>query len=217
MKVFMNRNKELENEIYAFLTVLEQSAATFLEGMNAYLDKETTEFQEQMQHITTLERQADKSLRTLVNILYKYNLMPDLSADIFELMNALDEVSDISKGIILDLNVEQFKVLDIYVDDFRKIATMTVQTVNHLINATRAFFENSSELDQYITLVREKESEVDQIEYALKCFIFSPEEGAATLFDKMHLRDLTQKIASLSDECEKIADQLAVLKFKRTI
>lgn len=217
MKVFKNRNKELETEIDAFLMLLEESASVFVLGVGAYLKKNPEDFQRQMKAIIRLEKGADQSLRTLVKTLYKYNLMPDLSADIFELMNALDEISDISKEVILDLDVEKFKVLDQYQTSFQNIADTSVHTVKNLINATRAFFANPTEIDHYIAAVRTNESEVDQIEYELKCLIFSSDDQTMTLCDKMHLRDLTEKIASLSDECEKIADQLAVLKFKRTI
>ncbi|MBM7561181.1 DUF47 domain-containing protein [Fusibacter tunisiensis] len=217
MKVFKDRNKELEQEINLYLETLKGSALVFQQGLSAFLEDEYEGFENKLGEIINLEKEADGLLRALVQTLYKYNLMPDLSADILELMTALDEISDISKSVLLDLNVEKFQVLEMLKPDFMRVADTSSQTVHHLLGGIRAFFENPTEIDGYIHTVRAFESEVDQMEYVLKQRIFALDILDFGLCDKMHLRDLAHKIASLSDECERIADLLAVLKFKRTI
>ncbi len=46
------------------------------------------------------EKEADEHLVNIKYVLFKYNLVPDLSADILELMDSMDDINDISKEIL---------------------------------------------------------------------------------------------------------------------
>ena len=105
MKVFKDRNKELEMEMDLYLNALQKGANTFLEGVKAYLRGEEDQFIDRIKQITEQEKEADEHLVNIKYVLFRYNLIPDLSADILEIMDSMDDITDISKEVLLDFQV----------------------------------------------------------------------------------------------------------------
>ncbi len=218
MKVFKDRNKELEKEIDLYLGLLKEAALVFHEGVSAYVSDDMATFEAMVVRAIEYEKEADERLKQVKYTLYRYNLMPDLATDILELMDALDEISDVSKRVLLALKVEMPEIPSVWNGDFTNITQTTVKSVDRLIDAVTAFFKNIRLLDACVIDIGLYESEVDRLEHLLKCKIFDKTMALSMdLSQKMHLRYFAQKIASLSDVCEAIGNRLAVIKFKQTI
>ena len=86
MKIFQDRNKELEMEIDLYLNALQKGANTFLEGVKSYLRGEEKQFKDYIKLITEQEREADEHLVNVKYVLFRYNLLPDLSDSILHLI-----------------------------------------------------------------------------------------------------------------------------------
>jgi predicted phosphate transport protein (TIGR00153 family) len=215
MKIFQDRNKELEMEMDLYLNFLQKGATTFLEGVKSYLRDETDQFDERTKSMIEYENDADQHLISLKYILFKYNLIPDLSADILELMDAMDNINDISKEILLAFQVERPKIDDSLKDEYGHIAKKSKQATETLINGVRIYFTDFKTVEDYVTKVKLFESEVDILQHNLKVKIFSDE--STSLCEKMMLQKFADEVAKLSDLSEDIALKLSVLKFKRSI
>jgi len=216
VKIFQNRNKELEMEMDIYLNYLQKGANTFLEGVKSYLRGETQQFIERIKSVIEQESDADEHLRNLKYVLFKYNLIPDLSADILELIDSMDDICDISKEVLLNLQVIQPKIDSSLVDDFGHIAKKSKQAAETLINGVRIYFTKFMTIEDYVTKVKLYEHEVDMLQHALKVKIFS-EENKDTLAEKMLLQNFADEIAKLSDQAELVANKLFVFKFKRSM
>ena len=214
MKIFQDRSKELEMEMDTYLNYLQKGANTFLEGVKAYLRGETEQFIERIKIITEQESDADLHLANLKYVLFRYNLIPNLSADILELMDSMDDINDISKEVLLNLQVVKPKIDASLVDDFGHIAKKSKQAAETLIKGVRIYFTEFKTIEDYVTKVKLYETEVDMMQYQLKVKIYS-EENKYTLSEKMMLQNFADEIAELSDLAEKIASMLSVFKFKR--
>lgn len=216
MKLFQDRNKELEMEMDIYLNYLQKGASTFLEGVKAYLRGEMDQFQERIKTMTEYESDADVHLVNLKYVLFRYNLIPNLSADILELMDSMDDINDISKEVLLNLHVVKPNIDDELVDDFGHIAKKSKQAAETLINGVRMYFTEFKTIEDYVTKVKLFESEVDMMQYQLKLKIYS-EDSKYSMCEKMMLANFANEIAQLSDLSEKIASMLSVFKFKRDI
>ncbi|PKM51357.1 MAG: hypothetical protein CVV02_07060 [Firmicutes bacterium HGW-Firmicutes-7] len=214
--IFQDRNKELENEIEQYLCCLHNGAMTFYEGIKDYIHNNDQRFKERVKVVIDHERDADEHLKNLKFILYRYNLIPDLSADILELMDAMDDIGDVSKQVLLDLEVEKPKIEGEIKEDFIEIAKISLKAVETLMGGVRVFFTQVKTIEDYISKVYFYESEVDKLEHELKIKIFGNSE-CLNLSEKMHLRYFAQKTARLSDIAEEMAIKLSVFKFKRGI
>lgn len=216
MHIFQDRSRELEIEIDQYLTCLYNASMTFNEGVKDYMNGNYQHFEERVKVVINHEKEADDRLKNLKFILYRYNLIPDLSTDILELMDSMDDIGDVSKQVLLDLQVEQPKVDEEFIQDFLLIAKTSLRAVETLIGGVRVFFTQVKTIEDYISKIYFYESEVDQLEHELKIKIFGKKEDL-NLSEKMHLGSFAEKISQLSDIAEKIAIKLSVFKFKRGI
>ena len=216
MKVFQDRNKELEMEIDHYLNALQKGANTFLEGVKSYLRGEEKQFKDYIKMITELEKEADEHLVNIKYVLFRYNLIPDLSADILELMDSMDDITDISKEVLLDFQVIQPNINQFLVDDFGHIAKKSKRACETLIKAVRIYLTEFKTIEDYVTKVNLFESEADTILHGLKMKIFN-KENEIELARKLMLQDFAIAVAKPSDLAEKIAAKLSVFRFKRSI
>ena len=216
MKVFKDRNKELEMEMDLYLNCLQKGSIAFLEGVKAYLRGEQKQFNERLKSVTELEKDADEHLVNIKFVLFRYNLIPDLSADILELMDSMDDITDVSKESLQELQVIRPNIMSSLIDDFGHIAKKSNQAVETLIKGVRIYLTEFSTVEDYITKTHLYESDVDTLLHNLKTKIFD-EEMDCSLGEKLVLNKFADQFAVLSDLAEKVASKLSVFRFKRSI
>lgn len=216
MKLFKDRNKELEMEIDLYLNCLQTASNGFLEGVKAYLRDESKQFNERIKSVTEQEKDADDHLVNIKYILFRYNLVPDLSADILELMDAMDDIADVAKETLQELQVIRPRIEASLIDDFGHIAKKSDKAVETLIKGVRIYLTEFSTVEDYITKTNLFESDVDKLLHNLKIKIFD-EELNCTLGEKLILNKFADQLAELSDIAEKVASKLSVFRFKRSI
>ena len=216
MKLFKDRNKELEMEIDLYLNCLQTASNGFLEGVKAYLRDESKQFNERIKSVTEQEKDADDHLVNIKYILFRYNLVPDLSADILELMDAMDDIADVAKETLQELQVIRPRIEASLIDDFGHIAKKSDKAVETLIKGVRIYLTEFSTVEDYITKTNLFESDVDKLLHNLKIKIFD-EELNCTLGEKLILNKFADQLAELSDIAEKVASKLSVFRFKRSV
>lgn len=215
MKIFKNRNQELENEIELYLDSLHNASLLFYEGIKDYLDNDEG-FSNRVKDCAEFEREADEHLKNIKFVLYKYNLIPDLSADILELMDACDDIGDISKEVLLDLQAECPKIEEDMKPLFREIAKLSQKSAESVIGGVRFYLTQMRTIDENLNKVYFYESEVDKLQHDLKKVIYQ-DDCELEYAHKIHLSYYVKKCARLSDICEGIALVLSVFQFKRGI
>lgn len=216
MKIFKDRNRELELEIDLYLNTLFKGSNTFLEGVKAYLKGDMKEFELRTKLVVEQEKEADDYLVNIKYVLFRYNLVPNLSADILDLMDSMDDINDISKEALLDLKVINPTIKPALTDDFVSIAYKSKKAVETLIKAVRIYLTEFTTVEDYITKTHLYESEVDTLQHNLKLKIFSKDEEIS-LGEKLLLNKFADKLGDLSDLAETIARKLSVFRFKRSI
>lgn len=215
MKIFKNKNKELEAEMELYLDSLHNATLLFYEGIKDYLD-DNEKFSVRVDDCADYERQADEHLKNIKFVLYRYNLVPDLSADILELMDVCDDIGDISKEVLLDLQAEKPQILEDMKPLFREIAKLSQKSAEAVIGGVRFYLTQMKSIDENLNKVYFYESEVDKLQHDLKRIIY---QGDCELeyAHKLHLSYYVRKCAALSDISEKTALGLSVFQFKRGI
>lgn len=216
MKIFKDRNKELEMDIDLYLNSLQKGSNTFLEGVKSYLRDEVEQFNDRVKQITDEEREADEHLVNIKYVLFRYNLIPDLSADLLELMDSMDDINDVAKEVLLNLQVIKPNIDPSLIDDFGHIAKKSNKAVETLIKGVRLYLTEFRTVEDYITKTNLFESEVDTLLHNVKLKIFS-EQIDCSLGEKLLLERFADELADLSDIAEKVASKLSVYRFKRSI
>ena len=213
---FKNRAKEIEQEIEKYLCCVTRAGLIFNEGVKDYLRGKLDSLEDRRQEISAVERQADEVLKTIKYELYTYMLIPESRADVFELLDDMDDIVDTTKQVLLQLSIETPEIPDFLKEDFLDMTQASLHAVDELVRGVRAFFKETKMVSDYVNKVYFYEKEADRLEEQSKRKVFSSQE-ITRLACKMHIRHFIEKIALLSDKSEEIAKNLLIYAAKRDI
>ena len=214
-KIVSSKSKELIEEIQCYLTCMSDSSAVFLEGVGSYFAGEKVKLDSCRKEISRIESEADRCLNNIRQKMYALRLVPDARADVFEMLEDMDDLVDISKQTLLQLCIEKPEGLNLCRGEIFQITRLSKCAVDELVNGIQAYFSSPRLLDDCIQKVYYYEKEVDKLEERIKRYLFAlPEIGLAR---KVQARYFVDKIAMLSDKAEGIAKNLLIYKIKRTI
>ena len=209
------KTKELISEIDIFWDTISRSALTFKSGINNYLDNRIGRFQSDLEDIKRFENQTDSMRREIKYKLYSHMLIPESRGDVLGLLETTDNVVDSIKKVLLQFDIERPEIPPDMRDEFRELTTLSTNTVDEMVLASRAFFREISIVNDHINKVHYYEHEADKIEEDLKRKAFNS-NVVKTLSWKVQLRYFVEKVAKISDDAEAVSDRLAVYVIKRS-
>lgn len=207
-------SKIIENQIDEFLDVVAEGALVYKEGVKAYLEGDTPDFEARIQAIDKLESRADKLSKEVESHLYSQSLIPEHRGDVLGLLENADNIIDTAKASLHQFAVEQPEIPSELNGQYLKLAEACYKSVEAVIVSARAFFRDVDSVKDNLYKVHHYEKEADQISDTLKRTIFS---SSLELAHKIHLRYFALNVEKLSDKAESVADRLAIYAIKRTI
>jgi uncharacterized protein len=216
MITLFGKTKILEAEVSSYLSILQKSALIFNEATKEYMCGEFKDFEKRVLDITELETDADGLKRSIKHKLYRYMLIPEARGDVWELLEALDNVLDVTKKIMENFSFEKPVIPEFIIKHFLKIADFNQQAVDELVKATNSYFTNYTLVNEYTNKVLFFEHEVDKIEDLIKKTVFSS-EAVETLSHRIQLRYFAEKMALVSDQAEKVCEKLSIFVMKREL
>ncbi len=215
MKKFGGSKKVIEL-LEKFFDTVDQGVLVFKNGVHNYLYGNTENFQNNLNSLIKLEGNADILKREIENLLYTQSLMPQFRGDIFQLLEDMDTILDISKENLAQFETEIPKIPPELNQDFSKLAEMSILAVESLIPAVRAFFRTPETVKDQLHRVYFYERETDKLALAIKRRVFH-DMNSLRLSEKFHLRYFTLHIENVSDEAQKVADLLSIMAIKRIL
>jgi uncharacterized protein len=216
MSVFFNRVTLLEGEIEAMLDAISQAGMIFLAGIKDYLDGDIEKFMERLKKVMEIESDVDNKRREIRYKLYTKMLIPESRGDVLSLLENIDNVIDSMQDTLIQFEIETPRIPDSLKKDFIALADASNEAVNNTVKASRAFFKELNQVNDYVNKTYFYEHEADILESGIKRKIFSSDEYG-NLAEKMHIRDFAVHIAKISDDAEAVCERLSVSAIKRTI
>lgn len=214
MRLF-GRTKELEVEISKYLDTVNNAVLIFKRDVKRYIKKNFDEFEENFVEIKDIENKADDYLKDIRYKLYKYMLIPEARGDVLTLLESIDNMVDLIKKVVFQLSIENPEIPKDIENAFLELTDNSTLAADELVKAMHSYFEDISMVDNYINKVHFYEHEADKIEENLKRYVFKLDD--IELCRKVHLRHFAEKIASVSDVAETIAEKISVAAIKRSI
>lgn len=215
-RIFTNHSRAIEEEISLYLDSVLKSALIFHEGVKAFFRNKPEKLAERLQEVSRIERDADEYLEHVKYKLYAFLLIPDSRGDVFNLLDAMDDLVDAAKHVLLQLSIEKPEVVECLREDFIELGEYSFKTVDELVIGVRAFFDNTKSVEDSVNKVIFYEKEADKQEEVIKRKAFSSQE-ITHLSCKVHIRYFAEKIALLSDKAEDVAKSLLIYTVKRKI
>ncbi len=215
MKSLFGRTKVLEQKSAAFLDVTIDASHVLISGLTNYLKDNLEQFEADFEQISTLENRGDDLRREIENQLYMETLIPESRGDVLALLENIDNITNQSKQILMELSVEIPEIPAEFHADFLQLAEKSVKAVEEVVNSTRTFLNYPLMIEHSLNKVYFWESEADRQSEALKRKVFRTAE--LELSRKFHLRYFALHIELLADKAEDVADRLAIYSIKRSL
>jgi len=215
--MLFGRSKELEIKITEYLDLVNRGSLTFKRDLNRYIKKNFDLFEESLNDIKEIENDADEHQKDIKYKLYKYMLIPESRADVLTIIEEIDTITDLAKEVIFEISIEQPIIPDELETDFLELVENSTEAVDMLVKAIRAFFEEISQVNDYVNKVHFFEHQADKNEERLKRKIFSDQFEKIDIAHKIQLRYFIEEIAALSDQAETVSEDVSVAAIKRRI
>lgn len=210
-----SKTKALETDIDKFHDKLIDASMTFTQAVKIYLKKgRCPDFEKHSKQIKQIEHKADELRRSIENNLYGYNLIPDLRADVLELVENFDKVINKIDEVTYMFYAECPQIPDEYRDTFSELVHMSADAAENMCKASRSFFRDLSAVRDYSQKVYFVEHESDICSRKMIENIFASKRSLA---EKLQLRQFIDGIADIADQAEDFIDQLLIFTIKRDI
>jgi len=214
-KIF-GRIAQVEGDVKTYLYHVQRSALIFDEAIREYMNDDMARFEIRLDEIGKLESEANQLRRKVRDKLYQHMLIPEVRGDVWELLESLDRLIDVTKKSLENYSFEKPKIPEFIKSDFMNLSDYTTKTVEELVNAVSAYFSNITVVTDYSNKVLFFEHEVDKVEDTIKKVVFSTDK-IQTLAERIQLRYFAEKMALISDVAESVCEKLSVFVIRREI
>jgi predicted phosphate transport protein (TIGR00153 family) len=212
IKIFKTSKKVIVN-IDEYFDNVEMGILNFKEGVNNYLDRNTSEFETNLSKILKLEENADDIIRKIENDFYVHSLMPNYSSDILNLLEKVDDIIDQAKETLSQFEVENPYFPEDLKSDISRLISLSVSAAENVIPAARIYFTAPTLVKDKIQKVIFYERETNKLGTKIKRRLFK-EMDYLKLSEKIHLRYFTLHIEMVSDASKVVAKMLSSLVIK---
>ena len=210
-----SQTKSLEHKIDLFHDKIIDTTMTFKKAIRIYLsEKRSEEYKKLNKQIKQLEHDADILRRDIENKLYSQNLIPDLRADVLQLVENLDKTINKFDEVVYRFYIERPDIPTEYHMRMSELCDQVADCAENMAIASRAFFKNVSAVRDYAQKVYFLEHETDLTSGHMKEAIF---DSDMPLANKMHLSSIINDVAKIGDTAEDCIDELLIFTIKRDI
>ena len=148
--------------------------------------------------------------REIESSLYAQNLIPDLRADVLQMVENIDKVINELDEVAHKFYIEQPDIPKQYQDDFKLLVQQVSDCAENMAISSRAFVT----VRDYSQKVYFLEHESDKTSARLKENVFASDMELA---HKIQLNMLIGEVADVADKAEDCIDALLIFTIKRDI
>ena len=207
--------KALESKIDMFHDKVIDSAMMFNKSLREYLNAgRSDEFKKINKQLRQIEHDADQLRRDIENRLYSQNLIPDMRANVLELVENLDRVINRFDEVSYQFYIERPDIPQIYHSRIKDLVEQVTDCAENMSIASRSFFRDLSLVRDYAQKVYFLEHETDLTSARLKESIF---DSDLHLSNKLQLSTIVDEIENIADLAEDSIDRLLIFTIKRDI
>ncbi len=207
--------RELEQKIDEMHDKVLESSLFFKEAFEIYLrEGRSLNYRRASKKIKNIEAKADDLRREIESRLYIQNLIPDLRADVLQMVENIDKVINEFDEVAHKFYIEQPDIPEQFREKFRHLVQQVCECAENMVICSRAFFRDFSTVRDYSRKVYFSEHESDKTWAALKQDVF---DSSMELAHKIQLSSLIGEVADVADKAEDCIDAVLIFTIKRDI
>lgn len=207
--------RDLQEKIDEMHDKIIESAMCFKNAFKIYLkEKRSTNYRRASKKMKIIEAAADDLRREIESKLYIHNLIPDLRADVLQMVENIDKVINEFDEVTHKFYIEQPDIPLKHQNKFCKLVDEVSECAENMAIASRAFFRDFTTVRDYAKKVYFLEQESDKTWAQLKQDVF---DSDMELAHKIQLNTLIGDVADVADRAEDCIDSLLIFTIKRDI
>ncbi len=203
--------EEAEKLIIKHFGLVKQVLDEFQKMVHDYVTLEKG-FKEEAYQVHKLEHKADTVRRKIAMKLYEGAFMPIYREDYILLAEVVDEVANLIEGASDFIVLTRPMIPEFLQDDLLRMVDATADSFVPLMDALDLVNNDLSQLMDMTRKVGDMERAVDELEWELTKKLFKSRLDKA---EKLHLQQLIDRIALVSNTVEDAADRLEIMAVKR--
>lgn len=177
-------------------------------------EKDWRKVKEYMEEAHSIEHTADVVRREMEGVLYSGAFLPNFRADLLNLVESLDKITNIGETITHQFALEKIEIPPQLVDKFLRQVELGIETFKTLKDSILSIFEDLEKAAELVKEVELKEHEEDKLELELIEEIFSLDIDLAR---KLQLKQVVLNLGDISDLSEDCSDMVEIIVFKRRV
>ena len=214
MRLGRRREKDVKKLMLEHQQKVAMCLAETQKTIEVYLSDEIDSAKSYALKVHSTESEADSIRRRVARELYEGAFLPLHREDFLNLVEAMDKVADVAESCCDFLMLQRPEIPKEFGPKFMEITKNSIDCFQSLMEAYATLYEDFSTTLERIHQVNLEEEEVDREEWELARVIF---KSNLELAHKMLLRELIEKISTISDKAEDASDKLEILLIKRRI
>jgi len=209
------RTKDLELTIDKLHDKVIEMSLVFKEAIDIYLREQRSDnYRKTSKKIKVIEHDSDILRREIESRLYSQNLVPDMRANILQLVENIDRVINLFDEVAHKFYIEQPDIPEIYHDQLRNLVRQVADCTENMAIASRAFFRDLVTLRDYSQKVFLLENQSDKTSAKLRKALF---DSDLELARKNQISAFIEEVADIADLAEDCIDALLIFAIKREI
>jgi predicted phosphate transport protein (TIGR00153 family) len=167
--------------------------------------------------VIALESSADTIKREARSVLFSGAFLPQVRSEVCRLVDRVDSVADKAETVSHFIVNQTPEIPDEFAPDLVSIFGLCTTCYEELHVGLKRFFKPKGELEslqRHVNRTGELETEVDNLEAEVTRRIFASTMGMG---EKLHLAQLTRRIADIADAAEDAADELEFAAMKSVV
>ena len=212
----VRKQRHIEALVDEYLDKWDECLQEFRRAMEIYLSGGSREdFGFAVKQTHRRESMADDLRRTIQELMYSKALLPESRGDIMRFLENIDHVINRAETALFILHNEGVEVPDSLRTEFRSLVSKSLESTDCLLKVARKTFAHNPDLASQVRAIDLKESECDAIERRLIRTIFRSEDIVA--LQKILLRDLILKLGDISDQAQRVSNEIHIMSIKRRV
>ncbi len=212
--IFRNKARDrVHTLLREYTELIGDTVKEFANMLNDYLSADK-QFKEETRHLHDMEGQADRVRRTIEHELYAGAMLPAYRQDWIVLVEILDRVANKAEEAGDMIYLIRPEVPEALHEDLRRVAALTTAAFEPVPGLIEKLLHDNFDVADEVRNIEIQEGKIDKLQFHLTRRVYK-EHDELEKVDKLVLKQVIDKLASVSDRIENVGDRIAIIATKR--
>jgi len=215
--LIFKKEKQVRKLVLSHLNEVQECLMESRNVLEEYISGELEQACQRVNSVIEIESRADTLERQIRDMLLDGAFLPTIRSDVYRLVESVDAIAGKAESVARFIVDQLPEIPEEFEGDLLEIYARCLNCFQELRKALRDYFKPKGDIENlhvHVARVCEIETEVDAAESELTRKIF---ESNLNLAEKIHLRQLLERIGNIADLSEDASDELEFAAMKSVV